>query len=317
MWSQKLIYYTRKLRVRLRSLASPHRLRGTAFLTNAAPAIDRYSDIVFYFDDPLMHIGDQMFFKPLVQKLRAAGFRVRVHPTGAMRFFFPENAPSAPSAGRSLIVSRVEALDTALQALGSEADYFVIQTSASCIDRPVCNYIVDSFCDYFGTTQILRTIGRADFLPIEWPSPPDLYLAGGKPLILLSPYIDSGRWRIRRGHRVALLERLRADKERREKAVVLLGTDRDRQGDDLDYSGVVDVDLRGRTKVSELAALFEFSSVDSVYCFDTAILHFANLYSRPIYLGVRRFLTSAEQKQKEQAFVCIYGRDRNHITTIF
>lgn len=305
-------YYFRRALIVFEKFFSSHKSLGGAVFMNATPPLTRYDSIVFFFDDPTMHIGDQLFFKPLIGKLRRAGLPVAVKPTAAMAFCFPGLLADDGFGARPLVVSRFEVLPKLRRMLGGSPDYLLFNTGCRTIDRPVSNFILDVFADRFGPAGLGRIITADDFLDFDIADASKWDLAGYNRLLFFNNYVDSGRFRLSDAIRAALTTRLRADRQDGD-YVVHLGSGADKRDDAGDYSGLVDLDLRGETEVKDLFSLLSLANVGHVYTHDTAVAHIANLFDKPLTVAFRRFFRKGERAQKQRAFGSIYAKDTSHI----
>lgn len=286
---------------------------GAVFTTIRRMPLDRRRPVIVHLDHPLIHVGDQIFFRPLVQHLKQAGFDVSMTHAPQLGFLFGDMPRAEPRASPgALVVSRHEVLRTALAAYGAAADYFVFYMASRAIRRPIANFFIEAFADWFEVPELNRRIDAARMLPFQ-PSPeialakfalPDL-----RPLIVLSNYIDSGLhrklpWRERTMVRHAAMLKHAAGG-----VIVHVGTARDRAHDGRDYSGIVDYDLRGRTSVQDLFHLLAAPNILRVFCFDTAILHIAYLLKVETELFTRYYFSGAEREQKAVAFYRFFEID--------
>jgi ADP-heptose:LPS heptosyltransferase len=264
--------------------------------------------VLFLFDDQrLMHVGDQFFFKPLITKLAASGFRVRVRPSPSLKFFFSRHLENAGEDLTSfLVVTRTDMYPSIRRTPGINRAHFLYNTKSTQIASPVSNHIVDTFCEYFGLGSDSSVITTADY--IDFPVGEESFGLSEKPsLLFFNNYVDSGRYRVWGGVGRRLLERVRESKE--EGFIVHLGSAGDKARDGSDYRGLVDLDLRGRTSPQDLFSILSLPNVRRVFCHDTAILHIANLYDKPVSVAFRRFFRRGENQQKRRAYASLYRKD--------
>jgi hypothetical protein len=285
---------------------------GAVFTTAARMQLDRRRPVILHLDHPLIHVGDQIFFRPFVQHLKEAGLDVSMTHARQLGFLFGDvrRAESRPQPG-ALVVSRHEVLRAALGLYGPAADYFVFYMASRAIRRPIANFFIEAFADWFDVPEVGRRIDRTRILPF---APfPDAVLAKfclpeTRPLIVLSNYIDSGLHRKLPWRERAMLRRAAQLKETTGGAVVHVGTTRDRERDGHDYSSLVDHDLRGRTTVQDLVYLLAAPNIHRVFCFDTAILHIAYLLNVETELFTRYYFAGTEREQKALAFYKFFER---------
>lgn len=285
---------------------------GTVF-TNASPRLSGYPGVLFFLDhDQLMHFGDHFFFKPLITKLAASGIPIAVRPTESLAPFFARYADSRdPERSGYLIVTRNDLFPFLRALFGHQCRFFLYNTNSTRIVAPISNHIINTFCEYFSLTDVPRTITASDYLDFPIDRADRFSLAGSARLLVLNNYVDSGRHRISRGMSRHLLQKVLDAK--RDDLVVHLGSRRDLLGDNADYRGLVDLDLRGWTSFQDVFSIISLPNVRRVFCHDTAILHIANFFDKPVSVVFRRYFRPGENRQKRRAFASLYERDRSNI----
>jgi hypothetical protein len=307
-------YYWNIGSARFRHLATPGRyaFNGAVFTTTCRMRLDRRRPVIVHLDHPLMHVGDQLFFRPLVWRLKQAGFDISVTNRPSVDFLFEDvrRAEERPCPG-SVVVLRHEALREAWRLYGPYADYFVIRQISREIHRPVANFILEAFAEWFKLAELDFSIDKTCFLPLS--VRPDLVLKKfglpeTRPLIILSNYVDSGLHRKLPSRESAMLTQAARLKNGTGAAIIHVGTGRDRERDHRDYSKLVDYDLRARTSVEDLFHLLACANIGRVFCFDTAILHIAYVLSVPTTLFVKYYFSRAERLQKAAAFYSFFER---------
>ncbi len=302
-------YYAERAAIELAKWRFRPKGERGAVLATAAPDLSRYRGVFFFLDYPaLIHCGDQLFFLPLIRRLRQAGIATHVQPTPPLRFLFAAypGLPAAPA--DHLVVSQADLLPAIRRRFGPHQPCFLIDTKAMSIDAPVSNFIVRAFNRFFSTALDDRITG-ADYLDFPMPRHDRFGLADKGDLVIFNNYVGSGRFRIPRGHDRIFREHL----AREDGFVIHLGAEADSRNNRRDYRGLVDLDLRGQTTIEDLYAMLALDNVRRVYCHDTAVLHIANSLDRPIRLLFRRFFRPGENAQKRRAFSSLYERDMGHI----
>ena len=113
------------------------------------------------------------------EALLEGGYNVHVTPSPQLEFLFKETAAAIHDHPNGVVVSRFEALPAIKNVFGRDAQMFLIDSAAPAIDRPISNFILDSFADHFGLTHLNRSASAADFL--DWFTPtPSLPSISGK-----------------------------------------------------------------------------------------------------------------------------------------
>ena len=307
-------YYKEQLGVSiLRRLQTEKYYNGSVY-KNCHSNIDDYDSIYFYLDYyRLMHQGDQFFFKPLFEQLKLSGFPVIAQPSKGLKFLFNSEKHIKSISKNTLFISSVLLLPHMKKCFGSTFDYFLFDTAALSIDRPISNYIVDIFSDYFSLSNILNSVVAKDFFSFSLNDSLPILKSNNK-YIIFNNYLDSGRYRLFPKDRKLLLESLKINKE--EETVVHIGSEKDMQNDNRDYTGVVDIDLRGKTNIKDLFNIFSMSSIVELYCHDTFVLHISNIFNNPASVVFRRFFKWGENEQKRNAYLSLFKKDTSMLSIL-
>jgi hypothetical protein len=307
-------YYWNVTGTRFRNVekAEHYAFDGAIFCTIPGEHLERRRPIIIHLDHPLMHVGDQIFFRPLAWRLKQAGFDVSVTTRPAVGFLFEDirQADKPPLAG-TLVVLRHEAYGHARKFYGSNVEYFVIRQISRGVRRPVANFILEAFSNWFHLDDVDVSVDKTCFLPFS--TRPELgwekfSLPEDRPLVILSNYVDSGLHRKLLWRERAMLRQAAQLKAATGAAVVHVGTARDLERDYHNYSELVDFDLRGRTSVEDLFHLLGAPNVKQLFCFDTAVLHIGYILDAPTTLFVKYYFTRAERQQKADAFYRFFER---------
>ena len=110
-------------------------------------------------------------------------------------------------------------------------------------------------------------------------------LTPSKKLVIFSPYVDSGFFRINNKKKKLLYESARSflDAGRQ---VVLVGTKADKINDTFTYNDQF-IDLRGRTSVAGIVNYFSLGEVETVISFDNFLMHLAEYFEVPSLICFR------------------------------
>ena len=114
-----------------------------------------------------MHLGDHMYFKPLIKKLHDSGMSVVVDSSPLMSFAFTAyTLKQRFDSAKTLFITRVELLAALERQFGS-VEYFSIDTMSTNINLPISNYILNAFCRYYEMENIDLFITANDYLDFE------------------------------------------------------------------------------------------------------------------------------------------------------
>ena len=289
----------RKLGIQL-SLLRPRGEMVFANVVRTAGVPESPRSILFYFPDPvLMHLGDHLFWEPALRHLRASGHAAAVLPAPAMRGYFeslghPVAEPSDLGTF-DLIATRVEFLyDPALA--GRPVVYF--KQKQPYPGKPYCQLLTEQLC-------ILAQLPPPTAFPpparFREP-PPGPALDPGERYLVFNNYIDSGSFRLNSRDRQRLLAAC-AELRRSEGLEVLhVGSAGDAAGDRTAYP-FPRIDLRGRTTVPQLFALFAHPQVVQSLSFDTFPAHLAMLHGKKANILQRRSWPRTEFESVRTCFL--------------
>ncbi len=274
-------YYANAVWIRAYRRFSNRASFGRSVYAKTSSNLSDYDAIVFAFDDPMIHIGDQLFFLPLIFKLAHHGYPVEVQASKAMSGIYPFTKPREGK--RRLYVSRLPVLPSIFKRAGYGADFFVIDGQTEIRD-PLGLFKLRVFCEHFSLTDINLDLNEQERQQLALPVPlsPRFEKLRHEKVIIFSNYAHSGKlWRQAETY-VRVVEDARQYKRDVGGFVVHVGTASDRDGDPASYGDWVDLDLRGQTSVSELFGIFCHVPIDMVFTFDSGPLHLSRMYRRPV-----------------------------------
>jgi ADP-heptose:LPS heptosyltransferase len=315
MFNNQLNYYFEQLGISLLRFKIRKKLYNGAMLLNCKKDISFYENIFFFFNYyPLMHLGDQFYFKPLITKLAQMYYPIQVSPTKLVDFAFQKYLyDNKLDKRKTLFVSTILLLPQIEKQFGKECDYFLFDPVSLVVNKPISNYIVDSFFKYFCLKADER-IEKDDFIDFEFSNIDKFGLKNYKKLIVLNNYVDSGKYRISRCNKDLLIKEL--IKNKKDACVVHLGSEADKNGDKRIYSGIVDIDLRGRTKIVDLFSILSLKNIEKIYTHDTFIMHVANLFNQKINVVFKQYYKKNENAQKRNAFLSLYKKDNSNVIVL-
>lgn len=231
------------------------------------------------------HLGDQLFYQPLIRYLESCGLQVGVAPTKPMREYFAAQGhrliEPEQLADCDLVIAPVWALlDQPEERRFTHCLY--VDATDPAIDIPLCGYLVREVGARLGLPPSLM-----DDTPAAWADAPStLALEPGVSYALFNNYVDSGRFRInRRSH--TLLRGMLAELKAQGVRIIHAGSADDKRKDTADYTEV-DLDLRGKTSIADAFRLAAHPQVEHVVAFDTFIMHLGLINKKLCYVHVRR-----------------------------
>lgn len=299
-----------------RALRSSRHAPGIYLLGDRKPA---YDCVLFDLSDPhFNHLGDQLFYQPLLHLLLQCGVPAVIAPTEAMKDYFShlygkdtvvEANRFALPGQRPLVVRSFWAHDS--RQAPDSAGLLLTDLTDPEITLPLSGWLVAQITPLLGITNGIDT-DIAPFLEEKlsgYPIPASL--PQDRPVAVFNNYVDSGKFRVGSNHQKALAfcaRQLRQDGL----TIVHAGSAADKENDQVRYD-FVDSDVRGKITPLELMAYFHRPNVTCSITFDNFIMHaslLANKFSHVRFRG--RYTHAARQHHYlhvNQAFANVPGQN--------
>ena len=288
---------------------------GLYFLGNGGRKFDR---ILLDLSNPsYSHLGDQLFYQPLIHHLLACGMNITVAPTPAMQDYFRafyDSAVGAPDDGefdaRTLVILPIWAYESRQQY--GNASLLLVDLTDSAINSPLSAWLVSQISHLLDiTANDHPDIAHIIQAKLSGHDIPPLLPAEGN-VALFNNYIDSGKFRINPNHQKALSSCARRLKQENGLTIVHVGSLKDKSGDPKKYD-FIDLDARGKLTPLQLTAYFHQPAVKCAITFDNFIMHASLLANKPCHVRFRgRYTHTARQHHfnyVNQAFVNVPGKN--------
>jgi hypothetical protein len=245
----------------------------------------KYKSVGFDFsDDRYVHIGDSLFFEPILNNFKKNGFDVKVAPPNSMKNYFSRAgymlcSPSE-AALQDLLISTIW-MKKNLFTFADKLDCIYLNTTSSRISSPVSNFFVDTLFNLLKVDCVDKILECKPYIPI---SNSPLFLDGL--FFLYADSVDSGKWRIQK--------RLHLKLQREAKAKLLEGYKIIRIGSKSDLISNPNIlpfphlDYRGETSVLDIFSLMNSPNVVGSISFDTAIAHISLLYCKEANICLKK-----------------------------
>jgi hypothetical protein len=262
---------------------------------------DRPSSVGFDLSDArFVHIGDHLFFEPIVRQARQHGFGVKVAPTGVMQEYFID-AGYAVVSTQEVLAQDLRIAPTWMYETFNPQErtrrFIYMNPGDHGMTLPVTNHL---------TKELMKLMNIefnehvADCRPHKIVS--EYALPGGisDPVLIYNDSVDSGEFRLGKGHFDKLLG-MAEIKCREGYTLIRVGTNEEKilNPKRLPFAHI---DLRGKTSVLDLFRLLNSPAVMGSISFDTAIAHVALLYEKPVWICMRRFSRS----HREHVMKCVF-----------
>lgn len=255
------------------------------FLLADMPLLMRFStlkpklekNICFDFTHPTSHLGDRLFFVPLIASLYQSGIHVRL--------------PIADIATRQLL-SRIYGIilpDADIQNI--QYQYIFPAPSLLSFIHKYKNLLVvnftDTSCKNKITEQLIFSFEKLYNVRIP-PVAFSNYLIGSKSngnIYLFNNYIESGRFRKFFISEQKLIVKA-ANLKNQGYTIIHVGAKHDKESDKRTYP-FVDVDLRGETSIEQLIDMVKSENVVGAITYDNFLMHLVGMYGKIAYVLFR------------------------------
>lgn len=242
-------------------------------------------NIFFDFSDRTTHLGDRLFFIPLVNELIASGFSVTI---------------SSKDDVTSALTESISDLSLRRCETPSEHDV-VIYPAPSCLnfrknypeailvdftDTSVASKISDQLIS--SVSELFRLDLRKNFFrPFEKPKIATEFIPRDNSIeyYLFSNYIDSGRFRkffIDENKLLAKADEIAKQGYK----IIHVGSKQDKANDKKCYP-FVDVDLRGQTSITDLIQMIQSENIIGAITYDNFLMHLVGMYGKTAYVLFR------------------------------
>lgn len=305
----KLRSYIKKIcgRIAIATLLRKSFIYPNMYLINISEnKLKQVRKILFYFNAPeFMHLGDHLFFLPLIKTFIDGGYIVEVAPTVVMKPLLERlNIPLANGtiifSDYDLIVSRAELVDKLF------ANQSLLVDVAKNLSMPICDQLITQFSRYFNlssyTPYDFSILKKPDILRHKHLPPQHKY-------ILFNFYCDSSSFLITKGKVELLTKQVKSYAERSGYKVVLVGSKADKDNDNYVYD-FDHIDLRGQTSVLDIFALAQDENVEHYIGFDAFVMHVFSLVHKNSFVVFRGRLSTRQHKMLEQFHVHLFKDDK-------
>jgi len=251
--------------------------------------------ILLYFPDyQMMHLGDHLFFEPLANNLKEAGYELYIEPAKVMEFYFLELGYKLSKLEENtydLVISRIEFYPILKN---SSLPILYIEIANIKIQQPLCVDIIVKTNKVLeiekktikDTPKLLNASSRISDELLVIKNSNDNY-------IVFNNYIDSGSFRVFSKHFQKIKNFTEVLKRETGYKVIHTGSKNDKDKDKEIYD-FVDIDLRGKTSIKDLFELVQFNNILINVSFDAFQMHLFMIKNKKSYILFRgRFTQKA------------------------
>lgn len=259
------------------------------------------SRIQFDFSHSTTHLGDRLFFLPLMLQLLADGYQVSLDSddlTTNKILTSLYDLASLPAASKSAVDLVVIAKPAFLAKGRSCPNLLIVDFMDTRIDTDIAGTLTSSFyqllrCTPSNLSKRVPRLVASDALNI---------LADGQKYFLFSNYINSGLFRKWFVNEEKLLQQCK-DLQAEGFQIIHVGSAEDKAADSRSYP-FVGLDLRGGLTLPQLIALVASPQVEGAVTYDNFLMHLMGLYEKRAFVLFRgRF----SKKNQEHHFRSVNG----------
>ena len=248
--------------------------------------IKKIKSVGFYLDNKdLVHVGDHLFFEPIMQLFKNNNIDTYVCVTEIMSDYFKQVGYKVTSKKNILKCDIViSPFQLAINMRNNKrSNIFFLDTNNLSIQGPISNYFVNSFIDILQIKVSLEN--NTEYVVNKIKSKNDI-LDKDKKWFLYSDNVHSGFFKINGAFRKVLINEA-IKKINDGYNIAIVGTKRDLAEKNF-YSEFKNFDIRGKTNVVQLFEMFNSDNVVGSISFDTAIAHIGILYKKETIIKLRK-----------------------------
>jgi hypothetical protein len=236
-------------------------------------------------DEKYIHIGDQLFFEPILRHMTNAGLDIKIAPTNSMRDYFRCAGYSIVEPAeiflQDLLISSIW-MHTEFHSKNFKNNHIYLNSAEHGVSGPISNHFVTHL---FKILNIEGDMEDLDCRPYRVQGECPFFLE--RPVFIYSDTVDSGKFRISSENRSTLENKAKA-KISEGFGIIRVGSLDDKKSNPSELP-FPNIDFRGKTSVIDLFKLINSPNVIGSISFDTAIAHISILYNKEAYICMRKF----------------------------
>lgn len=274
--------------------------------------LSQVKTILFAFNDPeYMHLGDHLFFIPVIQAFIANGYSVEIAVTPPMVELFrklglPVVKESRDCGVYDLIISRFELIPTY-----QHSKSLLVHVSQG-LTKPICSQLLEDFANYFNLTLSSQAADYANILfnsgYLSHSVEQRFSLPLNRKLVFFSLYCDASAYLLTRAKKDKLLKLASEYAANKDNLIVLVGSERDRQHDSQHYPFEY-LDLRGKTSILDIFMLVRHPGTILYIGFDAFVMHVFSLLKKPSLVLFRGRISKKQDQMLRKFHVNMFTGD--------
>lgn len=291
----KIIYFLLKLKIAIfgNLILQKYKWGKNSFYLGEKK--EKYNRILIYLNNKyLAHMGDQIFFEPLLQILKKKNIKIDIAVTDGIKEYFKTlnyNVINDPILNDyELIISRSDFY----YELKNYQNIFLIKTTG--LDDKVCNVISREVVNFLNIEENYRKykISKYENKGARVSNLIKKLIEDSETkYIIYSNYIDSGSMFSNKKNFIKLEEFCKEYSRQKKYKIIHVGTKKDKENDIKIYD-YIDIDLRGKTTVEDLCYLISQENIIMYIGMDNFIMHLCFIYNKELHVCIR---TKGSQKR--------------------
>jgi hypothetical protein len=238
------------------------------------------NELLIDFCHSTTHLGDRLFFIPLVQSLLNHGVKVKILDDGLFsKLYLSVVGSELPNQSVSDLASVLIIKPSLLNKREIYPNSIVIDFTDERARNEISYQLVESMSILFGISLEFKKIYRKQV------NRPVNFLESASKYIVFNNYIDSGRFR-KFFLNLSKLDSKCIFFKKMGYKIIHVGSDKDKKLDGNTYN-FVDMDLRGALSIVDLIDIISSKNVFGVVTFDNFIMHIAHIFSKKTWVLFR------------------------------
>lgn len=267
--------------------------------------------LIYLNDSYYAHLGDQLFFEPLLNTLKNS-YDVVISPTRAMEEYFKNLNYNVKREidfkNYDLIITRTD-----FYPLIKNIENVIFLKTRD-LNKKICKLLTDEVLEFLNCEIEDENIKDKPSI-LKDDINKNLTLDENSKYIIFSNYIDSGSiFTFNKFY-----EEVEQFCEKRAKKlgykVIHVGSKKDKENDNNIYS-FIDLDLRGKTSVTDLFKIINKKNIIEYVGFDGFIMHLFFIYEKKVFVKVRNKLTKKRMEDIVKYVNPPFESDKEDITYI-
>lgn len=256
-----------------------------------------------------MHLGDHLFFIPLIKTFIDSGYQVEVTATKGMLEIFQMLKLNVVThniqfANYDLVISRFELIRRLKQHKA-----LLVHVSKN-LSKPICDQMLFEFSKLFK----LKEFTSPDYTVFNNAKITDKFnLPSNKKLIFFNLYCDASSYLITQAKKNVLINFVKEYANNPHYEIIFVGSKQDKLFDKNNYDFSF-IDLRGLTTVKDIFELVSLDNVEYYVGFDAFVMHVFSLLKKRSFIVFRGRLTKKQDNMLRKYHVHLFEND--HYVTV-